>query len=79
MGDVRLLKEKKCLLIGRRGAITTLSLRAQQAGGRRATGASSPPGDTVPPSAQGRREPARSPEADERGPEAARAVGSGIS
>lgn len=47
-GDVRLQKGKKCLLIGRCGAIATLSLRIWGRSGKRATGPSFPPGATAP-------------------------------
>lgn len=52
-GDVLLLKGKKCLLIGRRGAIATLSLIAREAGGRQATGASFLPWGTAHPQSPG--------------------------
>lgn len=78
-GDVRLQKGKKCLLIGRRGTIATLSRRAREAGGRRATGAWFPPATAALPRAPGRRNPATSPVAAKPELEALQDAGSGIS
>lgn len=47
-GDVRLQNGKKCLLIGRCGAIATLSLRERERSRKRVTGASFPPGAMAP-------------------------------
>lgn len=79
-GDVVLLKGKKCLLIGRCGAIAALSRMARETSGRPAVGApliSLGQGSRSAP--RNWREPARSAEAGEPGLEASQAAGSGIS
>lgn len=70
-------EKKKCLLIGRRGAIATVSLMAREAGGRQAVEASLlSRGQGNPPEPQGRRESAKSPGLSELRLEASPAAGS---